>query len=211
MRFLSLLVLSSLISVSVANADISQTGPGATINDLSTASSSIFVTTPEIVSDVFIDINGFNHTFIGNLQVTLTHVETGSSATLFDGVGAVGNVGLGDGSDLGDSYNFGNGFPFDLWSAAAAAGDADVIPGGPYFATDLNGAAVDIGAMFAGENTVGEWRLDVFDRANGDTGSFNDWGIRIISSPVPEPSSLFAMLAIGCAALSRRKRQIKPR
>ena len=204
-RFCLSLIVAALLPV-VASADVSQTGPGATFVDNANSSSSIFVTANEIVSDVFIDINDLNHTWVGDLQATLTHVDTGSSVSIFDGIGSVGNTGAGDSSNFNDSYNFGNGFPGDIWAAAAAGGNGDDIAGGPYFATDINGGLVDMGGAFAGESTVGEWRLDIFDRANGDTGGYGSWGIRIISNPVPEPGSLAVVGLIALGGLIRRRR-----
>lgn len=200
---LPMLLVATMTSVSYA--DVSVSGDGVVFLDNASVSSSVVIGASETITNLELDISQMTHSWIGDLIVTLTHDDTGTSAVIASGIGSVGNTGSGDSSDFGGDYTFSNDGG-DIWAAAAAA-NGSIVPVGDYFATDINGTLVDLDATFAGENTAGTWTLDFFDRANGDTGFIQNWTLNITSSPIPEPGT-FGVLAIAAVAgLARRRRR----
>ncbi len=116
--------------------------------------------------DVALDIS---HTFVGDLIVTLEHVDTGTTVTILDrpGVPATGFGCAGDNilAVLDDE-------------AAITAEDncgatADPSPGlndGPYIPNSPLSA-------FDGEDILGDWALTISDNAGIDTGTLNSWSL----------------------------------
>ena len=154
-------------------------------------------------------VHGLQHTWVGDLVVTLTH--NGVTVDLLDRIRrtdpALGGIaGFGDDSDMNGDYTFAPGGQ-DMEPVAASLPDGGVIPPGTYapFANSTPGAsspAIGTFADFAGMNAAGEWVLHISDRAAADTGLFNGFSLNITA--VPEPTSL-TFLALGAIALRRRR------
>ena len=66
------------------------------------------------VNDITVDLNSLTHSWIGDLIVTLTHIDTSTTVDLFNRVGRPTTGGVGFGSNLNGSYNFNDAFTGDL-------------------------------------------------------------------------------------------------
>ena len=211
--------LSSMTYADVVNnnatfIDIPDNDPNGVSSDIN------FFGTNEIVDgDIEITLFDANHTWVGDLIVTIGNTQSGSIDLMYRTGG-----GNGDSSDLGDDYTFvsfqnlnppDNG-AFDpggnWWGAANLAGSADVIPGGNaihYGATGENNVASDLAAFFAGDSTDDTWTLFISDNAGDDTGFIaGGWGIAITSSPIPEPGTFTVLGVLGAVCVFRRQRTL---
>jgi len=137
--------------------------PGLNIVDNQVVSDSITVEGSAgcDVSDISVEIN-IDHTFIGDLEITLTHEETGTSVNMWNGQ---------CGGSVDMSVLFVDGGTQTLCVAisdpVAVPVDPTVSGLGPAFST------------FSGESVAGTWRLDVEDTFSGDNGSLNFWILNI--------------------------------
>lgn len=196
---LSTLSLAILIS-STTFADVTaSSNGGATIpdNDSGGVLSTITIMESEIIQNARFCIEGLQHSWIGDLIVTVTHENTGKTATLFNRVGTTANPNsTGDDSNVNGTYEFadGNG---SLWTAAAN-GDTDfTVPGGSYSASGVNEAVVSLDSIFAGENTAGTWTFNISDNNATQVGSFARTTIKFDSvAAVPEPGTM-ATVVLG--------------
>lgn len=190
---------------------VDNSGAGFAIpdNDPAGTTSVINIAADECITDVAVTLFATDHTWIGDMTVTITS-PSGTTADLMVRVGDT-TGGAGDSSDLGGDYTFADGGA-DLWAAAGAAGGADVIASGTYAATGIGdagtgtGTPVSLAALFAGEKTAGAWTLFASDGAGGDLGNVGSWGLNITSTAVPEPGSLVLLGAMGVACIVRRRR-----
>ncbi len=116
--------------------------------------SDIVVGTTGIVSDLNIDILNITHSWVGDLDISLTS-PSGTVVSLF-----VNECGDNDDIFIGldDEAASGYGCP--------PTGGGDFLPFGSL-------------ADFDGETVTGTWRLTVVDGATGDGGQINDWGMEI--------------------------------
>jgi Proprotein convertase P-domain len=103
------------------------------------------------------------HTFAEDLDVTLTHMASGTSVVLFTDVGSDANGFL-------ISLNDDNGN--DIGAVVAGSTDASIV--GPF---NPEGAALL--SAFNGLDASGAWRLMVTDDAGLDTGQILSWGLSI--------------------------------
>jgi subtilisin-like proprotein convertase family protein len=130
-----------------------------TIADLSTLNTSIFVPASSgIIADLDVDLSIF-HSFDGDLDVTLTHVSTGTSVSLFNDVGGTNEgffIRLNDdaGTDISGASN----------PKLDGAINGTFNPGGTALLSAFNG-----------QDASGEWRLSITDDTGGDTGILFGW------------------------------------
>lgn len=150
-------------------------GP-ALIPDNSTGgvSNTIVVPSARTIADLDAAL-AVTHTWPGDLRVTLTHLDSGTSVVLLDRPGlpaTTDGCGLDDVDAVFDDASL---RPAEARCAAgpplAAAIDGSVRPAAPLSA-------------FTGESTAGSWRLTVADLAPVDTGSLLGWCLRP-NSPAP--------------------------
>jgi subtilisin-like proprotein convertase family protein len=130
-----------------------------TIPDLGVLNTSITVPkSAGLIRDLDVGINLF-HSFDGDLDVTLTHVPTGTSVILFQDVGGTNegfNIRLNDeaGTDISGASN-------------------------PKLDGMINGTFNPGGAAllsaFDGQDASGVWRLSITDDSGGDTGTLFGW------------------------------------
>ncbi len=200
---------------SIASAAlILETASGFEINGSEIHSSSIVIGsehgTPLQNLSIEVQLVGLQHDWIGDLVVTLTHVESGATASLF---GGVGGGSFGSPAEFDGAYSFSDAWydPSDptvrsLWQAADDAGFGGVIPSLPFYATgNASSDYVSMDAAFAGDLSSGTWRLDVEDTfAAGDDGTLFKWVLIIEGTPVPAPG---AVALLGLAGLAGRRRR----
>lgn len=141
-----------------------------------------------LVSFDSLDLTNINHTWIGDLIITLTHVESGTSAIVLNRAGSI----AGDASflsDLAGNYSFSD-------AATGAFSNANPVnaPGAYAPANPLS--------VFAGISAAGTWRLNISDRASLDTGSFSAFGVTFT---IPTPGTA-ALLGLGSLVATRRRR-----
>jgi len=199
------------IAIASAASATTYTGAGGTIPDNAPAgfSSIINVTDEFIVKDITISLVGLNHTWVGDLVVSITKMDGGSNPSqfLFNRVGkTVATTGFGDSSNLGGTYSFNDSFTGNLWTAAGGGGTDFTIPGGNYFASGaLSANQVLLKPTFQGLNGAGMWKITIVDGAAGDTGSLGSWTVTFEKTPIPAPGAL-ALLGLAGLAGGRRRR-----
>jgi subtilisin-like proprotein convertase family protein len=133
------------------------------INDQATLTSKIVVEAGAgLIRDLDVDLSIF-HSFDGDLDVTLTHVSTGTSVVLFQDVG---------GSNEGFFIRLNDESATDIGSASNPKLDGAI--SGTF---NLQGAAQL--SIFDGEDASGEWVLTITDDAPGDFGTLFGWGLNI--------------------------------
>ncbi|MBX3402326.1 MAG: hypothetical protein KF699_02830 [Phycisphaeraceae bacterium] len=169
-----------------AGPAVGANSPGLFIADSATVSDSIVVTSTTPLSSVFLVMN-INHTWIGDVSVTLTFFPDGGGQIgpidVFNRPRRFSNAGFGVSSDLTGTadYIFGDGGA-DLW--AALAPNPAVVPHGFYSPSTNDGSATSPPngaftsfAPFANISPAGVWTISISDGAPGDTGTLNTWSI----------------------------------
>lgn len=148
--------------------------PEETIPDPGTLLDTISIGDEAEIADLDVTFRA-DHTWVGDLVATLTHVATGTSITLFDRPGYV------------DS---GNGCGFDdldlrLDDEAAQPVEDQCASSG----TAILGRFSPQEALsaFDGESTSGDWRLDVEDTVSGDGGILLEWCLKAEVAPSAAP------------------------
>ncbi len=134
---------------------------------------SIVISSSAIVDDLDIDLS-ITHTWIGDVVVTLSHVDSGRSAVLIDQIG-------GSGVNTCDAVNI-SGITLDDEGTGGSIENQCVsnLSSPPAYRPQntLN--------VFTGVNIRGTWQLRVTDLAQEDTGSLNSWCITAQVSEAPD-------------------------
>jgi subtilisin-like proprotein convertase family protein len=134
-----------------------------TIADMATLETEINVpASAGKIRDLDVAINLF-HSFDGDLDVSLTHVATGTSIVLFQDVG---------GTNEGFLIRLNDEAGTDISSASNAKLD------GPISGTFNPGLSALL-SVFDGEDASGVWRLTIVDDSGGDTGVLYVWGLLV--------------------------------
>ncbi|MBW4493412.1 MAG: proprotein convertase P-domain-containing protein [Oscillatoria princeps RMCB-10] len=192
------------------------TGSGFAIpdNNATGVSSTISITDNFTIADVTVTLNNITHSWMGDLVASLTHLTTGTKVNLFDRVGRI-TSGFGNSTNLSGNYSFNDTFTDSLWTTAAGLNSSANIPSGNYYSTAATGT-VSLLSAFSGQSALGDWQLNIQDRAGGDTGSLGSWSLTLTpaqpAQPVPEPASAFSLLALGAmgaGSMLKRKQQQK--
>jgi len=111
------------------------------------------------IKDLAVDLN-IAHTFDADLDVTLTHVPTGTSLPLFNDVG---------GTDAGFQIRLDDEAGTDI---ATADNPADGSISGFF-----NPIGSNVLSVFDGEDASGKWVLTITDDSGGDTGTLMSWAL----------------------------------
>lgn len=147
----------------------------------------------------------FSHTWIGDLTITLEHVETGTLAVLLNrpGFGPFDDIPMGgccgNSADIDGNYSWADTRDGDFWWP---------ITGSPLRAPtayDPRGFASSSTplSLFAGEDKAGTWRLTIYaGRGGSDVGSIQGWEITMTNIPTPGALALLGMAGL----VSRRRR-----
>jgi subtilisin-like proprotein convertase family protein len=101
------------------------------------------------------------HSFDADLDVTLTHVPTGTSVILWQDVG---------GSNEGFEVRLNDEAGTDISTATNPKADG-VISG------TFNPGGAALLSAFDGEDASGKWQLTIVDDSSGDTGTLMSWGL----------------------------------
>lgn len=135
-------------------------------NDPAGIDDTIEISGQQTITDVNVTLN-VTHTWVGDLRVTLTHVETGKTVTLIDRPGPAPN--------------------------GCSGNDVDVVLDDQAAQSVQDSCGTDIGlsgrlrpssalSAFNGESVKGKWRLNVADNASQDTGALVGWCLQVNSS-----------------------------
>ena len=133
------------------------------IPDVASASSTITIGQDISLTDLAVSV-AIDHTFVGDLGITLTS-PAGTTVTLLDRPGVpAGTFGCGD-----DNMDV-------VFSDAGSIDPENTCNGTTPW---LTGTVLPVSALsaFDGESTLGVWTLTVSDGAAGDTGGITDWGL----------------------------------
>ncbi|MBL8230102.1 MAG: PEP-CTERM sorting domain-containing protein [Bryobacterales bacterium] len=168
----------------------------------------IVLSDPRIITgNFFVSLNNLAHTWPGDLVVTVTHVETGTTATLFDRIGLPQST-FGCATD----FSLGN-YTFSDSGSGPLPCPPNPIPAGTYRASRPDDTAVFIANTFNGLAATGTWRLSITDFfPGGDSGSLVNWTLNldVADAEVPEPGTLASVaLGLAAAALWRRRTQMR--
>ncbi len=149
-------------------------------------------------TEVSVDIT---HTWVGDLSVSLTHQDTGTSALLIDRPGSTGG---GFGCDEND-------ISVILADSATTAVEDQCDPLPP--AISGTQSPNNPLSAFDGENIAGTWTLSVADNAGTDVGTLNSWCLN--PTGVPEPGGMWLLtsgILFMCGERTlRRQRERKRR
>ncbi|MEM6638283.1 MAG: proprotein convertase P-domain-containing protein [Pseudomonadota bacterium] len=122
------------------------------------------------LTDLDVSLN-VTHTYVGDLIVTLTHEDTGSSAVIMDRPG-VPATGFGcSNNDIDTIFDDEAGTPVE-----------DVCDSNPA----IGGTVIPENALstFDGEDLSGTWTLNISDNAGIDLGNLNEWCLLPATEPV---------------------------
>lgn len=167
-------------------------GTGGAIPDNNSApfTRTIFVQDSGPIKDMQLNMN-INHTWVGDLVVNLRHVESNTSAVVFNRPGFSG-TGFGFSSDLAGNYSFADFFAGSFETAAATnpVAQGNYRPEGNF-------------GVFDGLNKFGTWEISISDNAAADLGTLNSWSLVIFNIPAPSAAGFLGLA--GLAAARRRR------
>jgi len=146
-----------------------------------------------------ISMNSFdldiNHTWVGDLIVTLEH--NGTTVTLLDRPGVPEGSTVGNGADLAGVYSFVDGG--SAWDQTPGSMPGVTVTPGAWGLDNADGSSL---ADFVGMDVNGTWTLTISDNANLDTGAVNAWSF---DADIPAPGAA-ALFGLGGLAAARRRR-----
>ena len=148
------------------------TSPGAAIpdNDAAGVSSTQAITNDKKLSDLNVYLN-IPHTLVGDLIVTLTHVDTGTTVTMIDRPGTT-SPGFFDRGCQGDNVDATIDDEGTDGNAESVCDNNPAIHGNVVGGDPANTSLL---AAFDGEDFGGDWKLTVSDNARGETGTLDQW------------------------------------
>jgi hypothetical protein len=149
-------------------------------------------------------MRGLKHTFVGDLVVTLTHVESGKTVDIIDRHNRLTTsaTDFGYGGDFNGDYTFVDvGTPLPTTGATVAPGtymtDLNPSPGG-------NSAFNSPMSLFAGDDVFGTWQLSLTDWGQLDIGLLSAFAINV--TIIPEPASMSGLALAAVGLIGRRRR-----
>jgi hypothetical protein len=192
-------LIASIATVGIANVANAQdyTAPGGPVNNVHQFD--LVIGDSGIIQDLDVTTLWASHGWAGDINASLTHVDSGTTVLLFNNIGGPG---YGDSSDLVGAYRFDDASPNNIWTAAA--GTTGPIPAGTYFASGVGGVQTFLSA-FNGENIQGTWRLNITDTfPAGTPGTLTSFTLH---ATVPAPGALALLGLAGVAAGGRRRKR----
>ena len=150
----------------LAIPDPLEPGVIASVSDTST------IVAGGVIGDLRVSVK-INHTYMGDLNVILSHLDTNTSVTLLAGSTCSGN-------DLDNTF-------YDLGSYSAQSGCRnDPLTAYPPGALLVPSSPL---SAFNGQNLAGDWRLQVVDNNFGDTGNLVSWCMAAVPAPTATPTA----------------------
>lgn len=210
---LGLVLALGMVSIGWADVAGDSGGDGGNIADDNAAGyvSTVTITDHEIIQDASFTIEGLQHSWIGDLIITIDHSTSGKSAILMHRVGTTANPNsVGDSSDLNGTYTFNDGNA-SIWSEAGNGDTNYVINPGSYDASGVNEAVVNLNSIFGGESTAGDWMFTISDNNATQTGSFVQTSVSFVSA-IPEPGFMAVLIVgtlFGGVWIRRRMQRVK--
>ena len=222
-KLVAAFAVCSLLVAGAANAQTQyRSGSGGALNDASsttndtsglpgTVNSFTFSTTGGTIGNLdSIDLIGMSHAWMGDITMSLTHVQSGTSAVFYN----MNRYFKDESSNLnGDYYYTDRTGAANIAAAAGSLGNSGIVTSGEYQAFNSNGNGTNTYTgsdryiatsfdAFDGLTMNTDWKLDIVDRYKAATGTLNDWGMTITSgtsapSAVPEPGEWAAMGVLG--------------
>jgi subtilisin-like proprotein convertase family protein len=156
----------------MAHAGFSISGVPIPDNDPAGVLSHIFVPSSSTISDVIVGVD-IPHTFVGDLLLQLTHLDTLTSVTLMDRPGYPATIGGCSGDNVSTAFIDSDPNPVE----------AMCNPSPP--AIGFTCQPHQMLAAFAGEDRAGVWELRVSDLNGVDVGTFNSWAIYFYGGACP--------------------------
>ena len=131
-------------------------------NNPAGASSDLILSGPGSITDLNVSVT-VQHSWVGDVALTLTHVDTGTSATFYDRPGVPASTFGCSGNDVNATLDDSAATPVeDECGGGTPTIDGTFIPNNPL-------------SIFDGEALAGTWRLTAADFAGGDTGTVLEW------------------------------------
>ncbi len=180
-------------------------GAGSLVSTVTITAADI-TTAGQVIQTAEFRLNNIQHSWIGDLVVTVQHSLSGRTATLFNRVGKNSlTTGKGDSSNLNGNYSFRDGSP-SLWSEAANGGDTYDLAVGTYAASGSDEAEVSLNNTFFGFNPTGDWMFTLRDLEGGNIGSIGSTTVNLITA-IPEPGAIagLGLLAMFGGIYLRRR------
>ena len=174
--------------------DATAAGSGTAFGNIVVAGNGGTVTSIDSVT-----INGFTHTWIGDIFVDFRNVTTATAVTV-----RLAGPADATAANFNGSYTFSvNPALQTIDEAAFGKGELDDIAPGPYAIAGygggtLNGTRTDFNSM-SNLAIDGTWQLRVIDFGQGDTGVITGWSFNATITAVPEPSSIALLGSVAIA------------
>jgi len=189
------IVIAILSPAVVAGGTSSTYGPGDGFvipdNNPGGASSSIVITDSGAIEDLDLVLSEMNHTWLGDLIITLTHVDSGTAWNITNRAGQLegGDEEFGFDIDLGGTYTI------DDESTSGSFHDQIGFEGGLLPPGDYN----SLGSLsnFDGLDIAGTWTLLISDNAGGDTGELGSWSLLAETANDASSGLVFTLEEIG--------------
>ena len=161
---------------SFTTANLICTAPGLAIPDNNPAGldSDLVVGSSGTLTELGLSLD-ITHTWVGDLIITLEHVDTGTTIELVNRASGA-NATFGCNAD-NVRTGVADGAPVSLQSDCNDGGTNEAYPESAYSPNQPL-------AGFIGEDLSGTWRLNVSDNAGADTGTLNEW---CLIPSVPDP------------------------
>jgi|GEM_PF-1226301 len=159
-------------------------------NDPGGASSSIVITDSGQIEDLDLVLSDINHTWLGDVIITLTHEDSNTSWNITNRAGQLegGDENFGFDIDLDGSYTI------DDESTSGSFHDQISFEGGLLPPGDYN----SLGSLsnFDGLDVAGTWTLLISDNAAGDTGELGSWSLLVETPDEASTGLVFAFAEV---------------
>lgn len=147
------------------------------INDQNLVFSSITVSDPGNITDLNISNLDITHTYVADMRIILTHIETGTSAIIME-------LECGSNEDIDASFD---------------DSGVSIVCGNP---TSGNFQPFEAFSVFNGESLAGTWELQIQDLAGGDDGTLNGWALELCSDVASDAGSFDVTYTDDCNGVS---------
>jgi subtilisin-like proprotein convertase family protein len=125
---------------------------------------------------------GINHTYVGDIHMSLSNGTTTVSLAYRPGVTNQANE-TGASCNYGGTYLFADASVNDIWAATTTQGSGYVLPSGTFHPAGINSPSLPTPSLsaFSGQSFEGTWTLTVEDWWGLDTGSITSFTLGTIT------------------------------